>query len=242
VDRLTPRLRPDRAIAGYQRWRDLLFLHWELPVEALRAVVPPALELDLYEGRAYVGLVPFTMHGVRPAWVPERFGMNFPETNVRTYVHVRGRDPGVFFFSLDAASRLAVWGARVGWGLPYFHASMTVARERNRIDYAVERHAPARPQLTLQYEVGEPLPTAEPGSLDFFLCERYLLHVQRGSQVYTGQIHHQPYPLRTARVTTLQDSLVRAAGLPEPHGEPIVHYASGVDVEIFNLRPATTDP
>src|SRR5687768_15954742 len=97
IDRIWPTRRPEGAPRGYQRWRDLLFLHWIVPEPALRAVVPPALEIDTHDGNAYVGVVPFAMLGVRPAWLPERLGFDFLETNVRTYVHVGGRDPGVYF-------------------------------------------------------------------------------------------------------------------------------------------------
>ena len=103
--------RPSGPAAGTQQWRSLLFLHWEVAVDAMRSVVPPALELDLFEGRAFVGLVPFLMRHIRPRWLPKRLAFNFLETNVRTYVTYRGR-PGVYFFSLDADSRLAVLAAR----------------------------------------------------------------------------------------------------------------------------------
>jgi uncharacterized protein YqjF (DUF2071 family) len=98
IDRITPTQRPSRKTQGYQRWRDLLFLHWTVPEQVLRSLVPPALEIDTYGGDAYVGLVPFAMLGVRPVWLPERMGFDFLETNVRTYVHTGGRDPGVYFF------------------------------------------------------------------------------------------------------------------------------------------------
>src|SRR5215470_10299103 len=108
-----------------QNWRELLFLHWEIRPDRVRRLVPPQLDLDLFEGTAYVGLVPFTMTGVRPVGLlPVPRLSRFHETNVRTYVHRAGRDPGVWFFSLDAANRLAVLGARIGFHLPYYHARM----------------------------------------------------------------------------------------------------------------------
>src|SRR4051794_36864353 len=102
IDRIAPTVRPDRRPVMRQNWHHLLFLHWALPPDQVRALVPESLDLDLYEGQAYVGLVPFTMTGVRPVWSPPIAPIsNFHETNVRTYVHVEGRNPGVWFFSLD---------------------------------------------------------------------------------------------------------------------------------------------
>lgn len=235
-DRLAPTRRPPGLPAGYQEWRRLLFLHWPVPVAALRPLVPAHLSLDLYEGTAYVGLVPFWVQAARPLGVPRAFGLAFLETNVRTYVHVDGRDPGVYFFSLDAASVLAVIGARLTLGLPYFLARGRERRADDRIDYALQRRTGARPLCHVRYEVGEPLGPATPGTLEHFLIERYLLHVQRGPTRWTVQVHHRPYPLRRARLLLLQDELVSAAGIPPPVGLPLVHYAAGVDVAIFPPR------
>jgi uncharacterized protein YqjF (DUF2071 family) len=130
IDRLAPSRRPERPVVMYQSWRSLLFLHWEFPPEQVRPLVPAGLDLDLFEGRAYVGLVPFTMKGVRPVVLPPVPGTGaFHETNVRTYVHRDGRDPAVYFFSLDAASALAVIGARALFSLPYHHARMRLDRD-----------------------------------------------------------------------------------------------------------------
>ena len=123
VDRLAPAVRPPRRAVMRQNWRHLLFLHWVVSPERLRPLVPAGLDLDLFEGRAYVGLVPFTMTDVRPLWAPAVAGLsNFHETNARTYVHRAGRDPGVWFFSLDAANPVAVALARAFFHLPYHHA------------------------------------------------------------------------------------------------------------------------
>ena len=110
IDRTGPTLRPNRPVRGYQKWRSLLFLHWPVPLETLRPLVPKSLEIDLYDGVAWVGVVPFAMFGVRSRWWPPYQAFDFLETNVRTYVHHQGQ-PGVYFFSLDAASALAVWAA-----------------------------------------------------------------------------------------------------------------------------------
>jgi uncharacterized protein YqjF (DUF2071 family) len=239
IDRIAPTRRPQARPIGYQDWRALLFLHWPVPAEALRPLVPASLSLDLHEGVAYVGVIPFVVKRLRPALVPAGLGLDFLETNTRTYVHVEGRDPGVYFFSLDAASLLAVWGARAGFGLPYFHARMAARRHDGVVEYAMRRRSEERPRLAVRYELGEQLGASPPGTLEHFLLERYLLHVERGGVLWTTQVHHRPYPARRARVLALHDELVRAAGLPEPAGPPpLVHYAAGVDVETFAPRPA----
>src|SRR5215212_7393217 len=123
MDRIAPTRRPEDRPAGFQRWRHLLFLHWEVPAAAVQALLPAELDVDTFEGRAYVGVVPFTMRDVSPWWSPSVPGIsNFDELNVRTYVHYKGSEPGVWFFSLDAASTLAVAAARAGWSLPYYRA------------------------------------------------------------------------------------------------------------------------
>jgi len=240
--RLAVRARPAGRLAGWQAWRRLLFVHWPLPAEVLRPLVPAGLSLDLYDGTAWVSLVPFVVHMARPPGAPPRLGLRFLETNVRTYVHRQGREPGVYFFSLDAASWLAVVGARVCFGLPYWYAQ---GRERVaaaaidldiNIDYSLRRRARGGPGVAARYRVGEPLAPAVPGSLDFFLIERYLLHVQRGPSLWTVQVHHAPYPLQRVRLEALEDCLMVADGLPESHGTPVVHYSPGVDVAVYPPR------
>lgn len=235
LDRIGPTQRPDGRCRGYQKWRSLLFMHWPIPKEILRPLVPSALELDLYEDTAYVGLVPFAMQAVRPRWCPERLGFNFLETNVRTYVAHQGR-PGVYFFSLDAASRLAVWAARTFWSLPYFYASMILDQQGQEFIYQTER--PDGVLHKVRYRLGEQLGPSQPDSLEFFFLERYLLFTEHRNNLHVGQVHHAPYPAQLAEVLELEDQLMEAAGLgPCPGPPPFTHYASGVDVEIFDLSP-----
>ena len=244
IDRIAPTRRPMGRCRGYQNWRSLLFLHWPVPVETMRALVPAELDLDLHEGTAYVGVVPFAMQGVRPRWWPERFAFNFLETNVRTYVSYQGR-PGVYFFSLEAASRLAVWAARTFWGLPYYHAEMSLQTEGDVFLYQSRRHQ-GNVFHTIRYRVGERLGPSQPGTLEFFLLERYLLFVPHKGHIYAGQVHHAPYPAQLAEVLELEDQLMDAAGFGLCPGLPtFAHYASGVDVEVFDLKrlpPAPRSP
>ncbi len=224
----------------FQRWAELLFLHWTLPVDAIRPLVPHGLEIDTYEGRAYVGLVPFTMSGIRYARAPSIPGTTqFHEVNVRTYVHREGRDPGVWFFSLDAANPLAVLVARRAWGLPYHRARMSLTIEGDRVAYRSDRlwPGPTPAGCDLAYHVEGRPSAAEPGTLEHFLAERYILYADRRGRLRQGRVHHPPYPLQPARVLRLEETLLAAAGLARPPGvEPIAHYAREVRVRVFPLR------
>jgi uncharacterized protein YqjF (DUF2071 family) len=225
----------------YQKWRSLLFLHWEVPAAAVRRLIPPGLELDLFEKRAYVGLVPFTMRAIRPVGLPAVPWLSRThETNVRTYVHAGGRDPGVWFFSLDASNPVAVVLARSLFHLNYQRARMSLDRDApGAIRYRSERLWPGPVPAAADVRcvpTGTPAP-APAGTLDHFLVERYLFYTTtRRGRVLQGRVHHAPYPVQGADVLALDESLVAAAGLSRPDGPPLVHFAGGVDVEIFSLR------
>ncbi len=241
IDRIAPSQRPAGRPSGTQRWRDLFFLHWAIPAERIAALVPAGMTLDLWQGQAYVGAVPFRMEGVRPNWLPRALAMNFLETNLRTYV-VGGDEPGVLFFSLEASSWLAVQAARRGWGLPYHHAAMRSHRSGDRIAYASTRRR-GNAHFTLDATIGETLGPSAPGTLEHFLLERYLLFTSWRGRLWRGQVHHVPYPAQRANVHAIATTLPEAAGLPPVAGPPIAHYAAGVDVEVFGptslSRPAT---
>jgi uncharacterized protein YqjF (DUF2071 family) len=239
MDRLAPTRRPSGPPAGFHRWRTLLFAHWEVPAITLQRLLPPRLSLDTFDGQAFVGLVPFTMRGIRPTrFLPPIPGVSaFHEVNVRTYVHLDGKDPGVWFFSLDAANLAAVTGARAGWNLPYFFARMSLADEGDRIVYASERRFPAPTPATIActWRIREELGNAKEGTLEHFLCERYFLYAARGEKLWRGQVHHTPYPLRAARIDHLEENLVKQAGIETTRGPVSVLYSAGVDVEVFPL-------
>lgn len=232
IDRIAPTRRPDETPSGEQKWRELFFLHWTFEPEAVRALVPEALELDLWEGRAYVGVVPFRMVDIRPSWLPRPLAMDFLETNLRTYVHHRGA-PGVYFFSLEASSWLAVKAARWTWSLPYFHASMSARRCGDRVAYRSQRKRAPAAKVDVTYDVGAPLGPSEVGSLQHFLLERYHLFALRRGAVRRGQVHHPPYPARAASIVSLDEGLLAAAGLPGDGRLETVHYSDGVEVEVF---------
>jgi len=225
----------------YQRWRALLFLHFPCDPRKVQSLLPPGLTVDTFpdeygDERAWVGLVPFRMEGVRPRCLPGLPGLSaFPETNVRTYVHHEGKAPGVWFFSLDADQRIACWAARKFFGLPYHDAHMTVIQDGDEYRYRSRRKG-QEADVDINAAFGEPLIDPAPGSVGFFLVERYLLYAYRNNQLFTGQVHHLPYPLRSATVSRCSETLVRSNGL---EAAPYVHKVAsyGVDVEVFPLRP-----
>lgn len=248
IDRFAPARRPDGRPVMYQNWRSLLFLHWALPAESVRPLLPAGLTLDLFAGRAYVGLVLFTMRGVRPVGLPALPWLsNFHETNVRTYVHADGRDPGVWFFSLEAANPVAVVLARSLFHLAYHNARMTLQSRPDGdsgldLAYTSTRlwpgPLPATSAVRARVPRAAPAPTAV-GTLDHFLIERYLLYTTYRDRLIRGQVHHVPYPVQNAEIVSLDESLVAAAGMTRPESPPLIHYSAGVDVKIF--PPSTLD-
>jgi uncharacterized protein YqjF (DUF2071 family) len=248
-EREAQRERPSGRPAGFQRWRDLAFLHWSVDPAAVAALLPAELSVDTWEDRAWIGVVPFAMRDVSPWWSPSVPGIsNFLELNVRTYVHREGRVPGVWFFSLDAAKAIAVLLARTGWDLPYHFARMTssagpasrqLEREGDEVTYASERlyPGPTPAKLALRYAIGEAIGEARSGTFEHFLAERYVLYAQGKQGLRLGRVHHSPYPLHRAEVRAVEESMVVAAGLPAPEGAPHILYSPGVDVDVFALEP-----
>jgi uncharacterized protein YqjF (DUF2071 family) len=242
AERLAARARPTGAPVMRQRWCRLGFFHWPVDPAAIARLLPPGLDVDTFDGVAYVGLVPFTIPLSRSARLGLPICPPFHEANLRTYVHRGGRDPGVWFFSLDAQSRLAVAGARLAYRLPYFHARMSMevagAPQAPTITYASTR-APHAAELRCRYRPTGPPAPAQPGTLEFFLVERYRLYAWTGRSLREARVHHVPYAVQPAAVDELTESLIRAAGLPPPAGPPpLVHYAEVADVEVYPPRRA----
>lgn len=236
MDRIAPSRRPEGPNAGRQRWSDLLFVHYEVDPTELARLVPRGLELDLHEGKAFVGFVPFRMERIVPPFVPSFLGLDFLETNLRTYVHLRGERPGVYFFSLEASSRLAVRVARSFFGLPYHDARMSETVTGGVHDYRTERLGSGA-HLAARYRMGKVRGPAKPGTLDHFLLERYLLFVERDGRLHEGTVHHVPYPVAEVELLDFDETLARAAGITRRSGAPDhVHASPGVDVEVFSTR------
>ena len=222
------------------RWRDLLFAHWVVDAAALRPLIPTSLEIDTFEGRAYVGVVPFGMEDVSPRGLPAvPYVSAFPEVNVRTYVRDRERD-GVWFFSLDAGRRLAVEGARLGFHLPYFHARMSMARDGDTVLYRSSRNdRRGHPgDLDVRYRppgLAQPAPV---GSLDRWLSDRRRLFATDGAGgVSSASIAHAPWPLRPAEAEFRVETLSAADGI-ELSGPPVhLAFADRLDVRAWWPRP-----
>lgn len=194
ADRLAVRARPAGWPIIYQHWGNLLFLHWSLPAESLRPLIPDPMIIDTFDGVAGIGITPFTMWGLRPAFLPLiPFLSESHELNVRTYVHLDGV-PGIWFFSLDASNPIAALGARLTFHLPYFSARMTLKRRNHTLRFASSRNHPhaAPAEFEAAWIAGDKLPQSDPGSLQFFLTEQYALYSDRGAALYRARIFHRP--------------------------------------------------
>ena len=222
-----------------QTWEDLVFLHWPMDPDDLRARLPRGLSLDTYRGDAWVSITPFVVTGLRPRGIPAVPGLSsFAETNVRTYVTRDGK-PGVWFFSLDASSRLAVTAARALYHLPYHHAEFTIERTPERIRYACQRrdrHAPAG-GLAVEYGPVGPRAPATSGTLSWWLTERYCLYASRRGHLYRAEIHHVPWPLQDAEAhvshNTLLDGLAPGFGQTVGIRRPVVQFAQRLSVIVW---------
>lgn len=219
-----------------QTWHDLLFAHWPVEPEALRPLVPAGLPLDTYEGKCWVGVVPFRMSGISPRGMPSIPGLSaFPELNVRTYVTLDGK-PGVYFFSLDAANPLAVWAARTFFRLPYMHARMECVPMGDAVACRSARLQKPAAEFRAQYQpTGDPL-GARAGSLEHWLTERYCLYTANGSRFYRGDIHHRPWPLQPAQADFKVNSMAAATGIVLPESSPHLLFARRLNVLIWPLQ------
>jgi len=232
---------PDGPWLMAQTWRDLLFAHWALDPEIVRRALPPSLPVDTFDGRAWVGVTPFELSGLRPRGGPPLPGASrFPELNVRTYTTLDAK-PGIFFLSLDAANPLAVLAARRAYRLPYFRARMAIVREANAVHYSSERVSPDgdRACFIADYRPTGGVSVATPGSLEYFLTERYCLYtVDESGLALRAQIQHPPWPLQPASANLQVNTMTRPWQIDLPQARPVLHYARLQNVLIWSLRPA----
>lgn len=219
-----------------QSWRDLLFAHWRVSAAALRALVPAGLEVQEFDGAAWIGVVPFRMSGVmRRPW-PDLPGISaFPELNVRTYV-VRDGKPGVWFLSLDATNPLAVWAARRFFFLPYFRASMRVTAESGAFQYSSRRPGA---EFVGTYRPTSEVYRSSPGSLEHWLTERYCLYaLAPDGALWRNDVHHVPWPLQSAEANLSTNTMCRVHGVrvSDELRPDFTHFSRRIDVVVWNAE------
>lgn len=241
LDRLAIRARPEGRPLMHQDWGKLLFMHWRIDEKKLRPLIPERLTIDTFDGSAWIAVTPFTMWDIRafPPLLPPVPGLSsMHELNVRTYVHLDGV-PGVWFFSLDANSSIAVLTARTFFHLPYFNAEMELEQQGETIIYSSRRAkgedvSPAKFDAT--WKTGEMLPYSHPGSLEFFLTERYCLYTSHKQKLYRCRIFHEPWPLQKATLSSFDSTMIESHGLPTPKDAPRLNYAEEISVDIWPLE------
>lgn len=220
---------PDKPWIMRQVWRDLLFAHWPVDAQALRRLVPAELSIDTFNGQTWLTIAPFLMD-IRPRWLPQAFDMSrVPELNCRTYVTVGGK-PGVYFFSLDITSRLAVWGARTFYHLPYFRAAMSVEKAGDSISYSSRRRGAVWQSI---YGPTGGVQLAHSGTIEHFLTERYCLYAAHRGRVYRSEIHHEPWPLQPARAQIDENTIGEAVGIPVHGPRALLSYTRQMEVLIW---------
>lgn len=217
----------------FQSWHNLLFAHWRVPTDQLRPLIPAPLELDLFDGQAWVGITPFEIRDFRPRGLPAVPKLSdFPELNLRTYVRAAGK-PGVHFFSLDAGSRVAAVGARIGFRLPYRSAHMHIEESEGAVRFRSEREG-GEARFRATYQPVDHAIEPAPGTLEHFLTERYALFtVLRGGKVLEAEIQHRPWPLQPAEGEIHENQLAAAEGVPLPDDPPILHFSRRQDTLIW---------
>ena len=236
--RLAVRQRPEHTPVMYMRWEQLLFLHWSWNAAEVQRTLPPGLFVDTFEGQAWIGVVPFFMHDVRPVGIPAMPKLSdFLELNVRTYVYDERGTPGVWFYSLDCNQPLAVEGARLAFHLNYRHEEMDAAIEPSGdVVYRARRRGSDRDSRFRYRATGHPR-QAQLESLEFFLVERYVLFAfdSARQRVGAGRVSHPPYEIRDAEVAAWDDVMLQVNGFASP-GRPPDHVCATRAQEVAACR------
>ena len=214
-----------------QTWLDLAFIHWEIKMSELRPLIPSTLEIDTFDGTAWIGLVPFVMEGVAPRGCPSLPAFSdFPEINVRTYVSYQGK-PGVWFFSLDVPNPLAVLIARGLFHLPYYLGQMQVQRRGDAVEYASRYD---RRSLRARYEPSSGIPLKSPAFAEWATARYCLYAGSRQGQLYRGEIHHRQWPLESARMEIYENSYLDGFAVGRQH--PEVLFSRSIEVLVWPLK------
>jgi uncharacterized protein len=229
---------PVRRPVMLQGWYNLTSVHWRYNPEFVQALLPKGFTVDTFEGSAWVGLIPFEMRRIRLPFGPNgglgagRFG-TFPETNIRTYVVDQKGRRGVWFFSLDITRLVPTLIARTCYGLPYCTAEMSIESTGSEVRYHSRRNWP-KPKdafCDLKVHIGSRL-TVDPESPEAFVSAQWALGSTFAGQLIWAQIEHPEWELHSASLIHCHESLVTAAGLPDPKGDPLVLWSPGVEVRI----------
>jgi uncharacterized protein YqjF (DUF2071 family) len=218
-----------------QSWYDLLFLHYPIPVQALLPYVPPGMHLDTFNNTAWISVVPFWMSGIRFRGTPAvPYLSQFPEINVRTYVTVDDK-PGVYFFSLDAQSRIGVFFGKNFYKLPYYYSKMSVSHKGKDILYASARTEDPSIQFQARYKPVSDVFQAEKGTLDYWLVERYCLAAYDNHRTYLSEINHKPWQLQRADYSVTQNTMLHPFGISLPDTY-CAHFSKRIDVHVWPLK------
>jgi hypothetical protein len=217
----------------FQGWTRLTFLHWRYEPDVIRRLIPRELELDTFDGAAWIGLTPFLLTGLRPPVLPALPWISqFPEMNVRTYVRGPDGERGIWFFSLEADRLAAVAGARLSYGLPYRWANMSVRCRSGQMEYKSRRHSgDGQAHIIIRREY-----SLQPKEREIFLTARFRLYTRIAGRLAFAQVEHEPWPLESAAVLELEQNVIENSNVPAPGGPPLVHFSPGIYVRVGRPR------
>src|SRR3954451_7648725 len=237
----SPTVRPPGPWFMTQTWHNLLFAHWPVTPELLRPLVLEALDIDTFDGSAWIGVVTFRLSHIRLHFLPEiPLFSAFPEVNVRTYVSHGGKQ-GVLFLSLDTDNRLVVEVGRRLFRLAYHPALVSLRRRGRRYRFCAERREKLSPEAAFQatYEPAGEAELCAPGSLGSWLTERYCYYAaNKKGKLYRCDIAHEPWSIQEAHADILENNITEALGIKLPDTEPVLHYAHEMKAHIWPVRAA----
>jgi uncharacterized protein len=232
LDRLAMRVRPPGTPVMHQKWHNLLFLHWPVDPQVLRPFIPPQLEVDAFEGHAWIGITPFTLNDVHLTAIPPIPSLSsFHELNVRTYVHYNGL-PGIWFFSLDTSKVLPAVAARLFFMVPYFKAQIEFWQTADQFNFDLTRVA-SRARFRASWKTGVRLRDPDLESLAFFLVERYCYFAVENQSTYLTRIYHHPWILDEASILSLESTMIDILGIPQPTADPLAYFSGEQSVDIW---------